>query len=344
MKGSDKVLMGSNGRYEWMDALRGFAILLVIIFHAPIPHGFSVDGAAFIDKFNSFFLPFRMPVLMLLSGILLPKSLNKPVTRYLSGKASGILWPLFLWLSFWIVVVSPVVGTADIGELFNPVSWVSKYYLWYLGQLFLLYVTALLFKKTPSWLPCVLFFVLFNYFVDAPWVYHESFEKTYLFFGVFFFAGYAIGCNLNYFMQIVNSNWALILLLPALAIGSSASSGGVIASHSILAWQITLILGVLGVLTIFVHASRKNKFNWLRWIGKNSIVFYVVHFPVEHMIFWAGYKARVAYVLPEFSYLLILSGGLLVPGLLVFMRSNPAVAALFVAPEKLKLKVGTARK
>lgn len=52
-------------RYEWMDMLRGIAILLVVVWHSiAIPALFDLGMPPVIRSINDFFLPFRMPTLM----------------------------------------------------------------------------------------------------------------------------------------------------------------------------------------------------------------------------------------------------------------------------------------
>ena len=74
-------------RIEWMDSLRGIAILLLLFWHAfAIPDLLGTPMPDWLRNINNAFLPFRMPMLMFLSGMLLEKSLRKPLPTYYEGK------------------------------------------------------------------------------------------------------------------------------------------------------------------------------------------------------------------------------------------------------------------
>lgn len=71
-----------------MDAFRGAAILLVILQHStgiPRTRGVSLK-IGIIESLTGVLAPYRMPLLLLLSGLLLGPSLNKPLGTYFSGK------------------------------------------------------------------------------------------------------------------------------------------------------------------------------------------------------------------------------------------------------------------
>lgn len=89
----------SKARLHWMDMLRGSAIVLVMIWHSsaiPVLYGASMPAP--VRAVNMFFLPFRMPTLMFLSGLLLPASLRKPLPVYYAGKFAAIGWPYLIFV------------------------------------------------------------------------------------------------------------------------------------------------------------------------------------------------------------------------------------------------------
>ena len=66
-------------RLGWMDFARGLCILLVILMHATgTVEAAGLEPPAGLTLFNQALEPFRMPLLMFLSGMLLSKSLDKP--------------------------------------------------------------------------------------------------------------------------------------------------------------------------------------------------------------------------------------------------------------------------
>lgn len=72
-------------RRHWMDALRGGAVLLVVFWHAfAMPYDNAPTAIAWVMNFLAVY---RVPLLLLLSGLLLDRSL-----RYADGmpKPAGV--------------------------------------------------------------------------------------------------------------------------------------------------------------------------------------------------------------------------------------------------------------
>ena len=74
-------------RLLWMDRLRGVAIVAVIVLHAELSaRGASGQELPLVHTLNGALAPYRMPMLVALSGMLLTPALGKPWRTYLSGK------------------------------------------------------------------------------------------------------------------------------------------------------------------------------------------------------------------------------------------------------------------
>jgi fucose 4-O-acetylase-like acetyltransferase len=87
----------ARARQGWIDVLRGLAILLIISLHASvIIELFGRKAWAPAVKFNDLFAPYRMPLLMLLSGLLVEDSLRKGPLLYFEGKFRNIAYPYIL--------------------------------------------------------------------------------------------------------------------------------------------------------------------------------------------------------------------------------------------------------
>jgi len=69
-------------RVLWMDILRGAAILAVITFHSvTFIERYDFEATKLWKNLNETLTFFRMPVLIFLSGMLLPKSLAKSASE-----------------------------------------------------------------------------------------------------------------------------------------------------------------------------------------------------------------------------------------------------------------------
>src|SRR5215207_4345054 len=86
-------------RLEWVDYLRGIAIVLVVYRHALLGIERSqVAVPQFLNEANMIFYSFRMPLFFLLSGIFISRSLAKRSFRQLAGiKFEKLLYPYLIW-------------------------------------------------------------------------------------------------------------------------------------------------------------------------------------------------------------------------------------------------------
>ncbi len=74
---------------------RGTAIVLIVFLHSVTLLGrLPLDPPAWATGIAAFFAPMRMPVLIFLSGMLLPNSLLKGSVPYMDGKLRKLAWPL----------------------------------------------------------------------------------------------------------------------------------------------------------------------------------------------------------------------------------------------------------
>ncbi len=166
-----------------MDAVRGTAIILLLLYHCTaIPQTLGMPMPTALRWFSTFFMPYRMPTLMVLSGLLLARSLRKPLPDYFAGKVAGIVWPYLVW-----VVVAKFVWLDAVGEpWWEWRAWYATSYLWFLFFLGCYYLIAPALRALPVWLPVVAAWVLAVLLVQG------SVEQRLAYFAVFFFAGHAL--------------------------------------------------------------------------------------------------------------------------------------------------------
>ncbi|TCJ28919.1 acyltransferase family protein [Nocardioides jejuensis] len=136
----------ARARMDWMDTLRGGAVVAVVVLHAQLTTTL-VTGAALAPLVwvNDQLEQVRMPLLMLLSGVLLSRSLAKGLGRHLSGKVRAILWPYAVWMT--IDLTHVLLDAAAAGR---PVPWHlvgqafhdPQGYLWFLAWLFAFHLMA----------------------------------------------------------------------------------------------------------------------------------------------------------------------------------------------------------
>lgn len=129
-----------------MDTLRGAAVLGVVVMHAELAVVAATgEELAAVHAVNGWLGPVRMPVLVLLSGLLVPRSLAKGLRHHLRGKARHILWPYLVWGLLDVTHVqldALVLGRPLRWELLAQLFYDPHTYLWFLGYLFVFHVVA----------------------------------------------------------------------------------------------------------------------------------------------------------------------------------------------------------
>lgn len=254
-------------RHHWMDALRGAAVLLVVLWHAfSIPYPTIPAG---IDWVFNFLSVYRIPLLMFLSGLLLDQSLAKPTGAYVEGKLRRIAWPLLVWSA-----VLVLIGWPD-ANAWNGWFWLGDgAHLWYLGVLLACYAIGWLTK----WIHPVVFLVagvVAMQFVDS----NIPFVNNTLWFGLYFFAGATMSRWLDRWLRLGPIIPSLCLIAAsAWAAYSATVNGYVPIAH----WR-PLVLSILGVVAVVWFATRLPRVHWMEWVGQRSIVFYVAHVPYIYL-------------------------------------------------------------
>lgn len=135
-------------RREWVDVLRAVLVLAVITYH--VRNGVVAEGGRvpeWVDDVMRTMEPVRMPVLMILSGLFLPRGLEKGWRRYAVGKSSALVAPYVAWsLLFYFVLLADIRSPGDQWwrELLVPHT-----PLWFLLYLIAYFALALP-LRTPS--------------------------------------------------------------------------------------------------------------------------------------------------------------------------------------------------
>lgn len=129
----------SGSRFTWMDLFRGLAVVLVTANHAA-----DESTSEAIRGVMAALGDYRMPALLLLSGILLPRSLTKPTGVFISGKLRLIAWPCLVWSAVMLGIFGPELGLTWRWWLLAEPS-----HVWYLNALLMYYLLGLLLRRVP---------------------------------------------------------------------------------------------------------------------------------------------------------------------------------------------------
>ncbi|WP_326963797.1 acyltransferase [Arthrobacter sp. PL16] len=249
----------------WLDSLRGVAILLVVLLHAGEALRVAVGPTVGVDQVNLFLEPFRMPVLMFLSGMLLPQSVAKSGREYFAGKISMVAWPYLLW-SVIILAASGDLRPATLAQVF----FLSPTYLWYLWFILIFYIVAYPLRRVP---PLMMSFVLLAVSLVLP---DASRSETMVFLAGFFFFGAWCTQHVRLVERTISKPWVLVLAAAAaVTVGVLNAAGRDVLYRGEYAWGVVGALGV--VCWVFPLLRAGHATAALEFIGRYSIVFYVAH-------------------------------------------------------------------
>lgn len=306
-------------RMHWMDLLRGTAVLLVVVWHVPsIPAAFGADPPPALTPILSALAPYRVPMLLFLSGMLLPRSLSKGMAPYYEGKVRAVAWPYVVW------TLLSAAALGNLQGLSNPWRWVGgSYHLWFLAVLMACYLVGPLTRIVPAWawvIPMVLL---------SPVPSTNAYARI-LWFGAFFYAGAAAAKHVGWWQG--RRPWAPTLLgAIAIAYGAWVAISGSEPGDKALIYFLPSLAGIGAIVWV---APKLPRVAWLERAGKSSIVIYLAHFPVIGVAWLAlSDEAGSPYLGWWPTLALLLAVGVLVPWALRPLQES----ALFRAPTWLRL-------
>lgn len=263
-------------RLSWMDGLRGLAIVCIIVLHGTeMLKSIGMASTGALEVFNSAAAPFRVPLLMTLSGMLLGGSLAKGAGRYVTGKLRAIAWPYAVWLAI-LLAVFPGLGldTAVRGV------WAPNTYLWYLHTLLLAYLVALALRRVPAWASAAgaLALALIVSALPLPDAVAVVKPERTLLMLCYFFAGSVLMQHLTTALPLLRRPLPILggLASAACIIGLAAQPDQHVANNALFALPLLASLWV-GIALLSRLPWRDPVARALRWVGKHSIVYYVTH-------------------------------------------------------------------
>lgn len=271
---------GQVRRRGWMDVLRGVAVSLVVLAHAGLLtefySGFTFPG---LQSAVSVINPLRMPLLFLLSGLLVPRSLAKGTWNYLRGKLTKVLYPYVLW-----TIVLIVIGMVTAAQIAPPNLLFAllqpETTLWFLGYLFCYYLIALLCRWVHPLVIATAALALGAILVDGQW---ERFWDR----AVPFFIGVAIGRSIDGFETFLRQRvlcWVLLLAASAAMVSHVLWGWGVSDTIWMSVITVAFVVGVTGAIMPIAEASPLKP---LRYLGKNTIKLYILHWTfIELTLRW----------------------------------------------------------
>lgn len=256
-------------RIEWMDHVRGFAILLVVAFHANTLLRFGYAAPDMLTAANAIFSPYRMPILAFISGFIAHLSFTKGPSEFVWGKVRALVWPYAVW-----TVVYGVTAGAQY-DLTQHELYIS--YLWYLGYIFCYYFASWLTQSVPR-LPLVL--VAFAIAAATP-ADVDAARRFFFLWGIFMLGELAYSSH-GQWQRLMNSRWTFLGIASMAVVTIYAIGGDAKVLYDPL-WLAATLSGVFVVCGLAIRLEPwavRRPLRGLAFLGRNSVVYYTSHFPI----------------------------------------------------------------
>lgn len=323
-----------QAREGWIDAARGIAIVLVVLFHAVL-YTNQIGLAGPWSKLAFTLDTFRMPLFFFISGMLARRVLAGPLRGVLRFRALNFVYLYVVWSVVLVALMvalpdRPGVSSASWGALVHLFTRPNEN-LWFLYALALFFVVGWLLRRLPAWVqiaPAAVLSALFASGVldtaSTPW------DKTCRYW--FFFV---LACHVGPLVRRVAPRlrlWHAALL--------TAVYGALIVTlvlHGL--DRILFVRPALGLLAVAtgsawaVVASRHRLFDGLRVLGTRTLPIYLVH--TLPMIAIVTALAPAASALPGWTALVavpLLTAGAIAIALLLHRLLDARVPGVFRFP------------
>ncbi|MBB5642389.1 acyltransferase family protein [Cryobacterium roopkundense] len=309
-----------------MDALRGLSIILVATGHALASsfHDTGVVPPPAVEFFLSITGPLRMPLMVFLSGMLVPRALTKGAQRFVAGKVKAVLWPYFVWSLIFILLLYLMTAAGGSGfgwGLFGRIFYSPIEHLWFLAYLFIYFILALLMRSLPAYVPVLLAAAASVVAFGSAW---QEFTTLALFF------------SLGVSSAVYTNAWTKMIQSPLVLGTTTAVAASALVALAILPgvasyqpqYSLVVLLGIVSVCAIASRFDLPGGCRALKSIGRDSLTFYIVHMPVLLIFTTVARQAVPGYPLAVLVLSLVVS--LVVSAIVCRMRKFTLIDGLFV--------------
>ena len=260
-------------RMQWMDFIRGVCILLVLLLHSTtIFLRFDLNLYIGIVYFlNEMVAPFRMPLLVFLSGCLFGYSYKKGFKIFFKGKLKNILWPYFVWSILTLTIMDQFSVINLVRQIIS-----SSTTLWFLWFIFFYYIIFYFIVKLKINISLVLLILLILSILMPDVARISRFFYLFIFFviGHLFFFG-------RYF-SLLNCKIIFGSLVSMLLYGVFYYYGFDIRYNAFFIYiPISFIIGLMGIKYIY---KTNSVFGFIEFVGRNSIYYYATHYAILYLV------------------------------------------------------------
>lgn len=328
-------------RIEWIDALKGFAILIVVIGHCSADCLASNTFPSYtniIKVINDSIYSFHMPLFFTISGYVfyLSKSYYKYKLKVLDFTIIYVVWSFLMWLSKFVMgnrINNPVTIESLFKIIYQPIM-----VYWYLYVLIIFYIVFSVFKITNVDRKLVVVFAIIAIF-DRYFNFDIGIMNAVLYHMYFWVLGGYIASS-DFVLKLSESKIVLCLVV---CIGNIVFYFQHVAFIGIVPISKSIILATAASILLFTIFCR-NRYGakkLLNLFGKNVLAIYVVHCFIT-----AGLRVVFKLVHLNNVYLYFLLGtllGLIVPILMFKACSRNIFLSMLFSPVNGLKKLGVVK-
>ncbi len=274
-------------RINWIDMLKGWGMILVMLAHAPLP-----------EELRKYIYSFHMPLFFFISGYLFTINKYSNIREFIKSKFKSLIIPYFIFsifnYLFWLVfrqfannntdnILKPFIGSF-IG--IRGTEWtLCNGTLWFVLALFIsemwLYIILKYLKNNNQNITiCLVIFSLIGYlytkFIGIRLVWSIDVAFTSI---VFLGSGYLIK-KIN-IIDKINNKYSILLLILNLIFGMSNTGVNMFAGiyGNYIFFYIASFSGILANILLIKSIHNIKIFNY---IGRNTFIYLALH---QYVIF-----------------------------------------------------------
>ena len=327
-------------RIGYIDALRGFTMLLVVCWHIVYFSKVRIFGVL------EFFSLFRMPLFFFISGFILYKKdfvwNVSNSTKFLSKKFLVQIIPTVIFLSLYMFIFSLNTFTDRLNGYWFTIT---------LFEYFLVYsLSNLLIKKDIIRVILLLIGAVLLYFITENTWCQNNYPLTYkyLLYNLQFFIFFIIGTIAKKHFEkiskyVFGNNLIMMLVIASLFIGSI-----LYINKFFVDLEVKLVLSILGIFSVFYFFMRNGEYmdnsrigKVLQFIGRRTLDIYLLHyFFINNSIAWVK---NIGIESPTIILTIAIATSFIIVGFCLllskFLRTNPLLGIiLFGAKMPIKEK------
>ena len=272
----------SEARITWVDLAKGYGIVLVVLAHAfrGLLNNDIGDWTPTTRFFDAWIYACHMPLFFLVSGLLLPRSIEKPWRVFISDKVRTIAYPYFIW-SVIMVLIKAALGPlttnpyrlSDLPLIFYAP--LDQYWFLYVLFIFLIMTSALLKSGMSPGVIFVLAILIYPGILPIA-SYDWSVLAEIRGMAIYFALGVLIGSRQDFRMiSAIPRGWLILAVLVGLFVASLAGFHEFPNRDEFL--PIFALSGIAAVVAFSILTNKAAFGTAFQLLGRYSLEIYLVH-------------------------------------------------------------------